>query len=410
MTALRAFTVVYVIENKRTNRRNEITTTVFAETLAEVRQIVAKQFSGHVVKATEQKITSARRWFASTIGQQLQILRQLVNHLTLRASPSAALQLMVANQPSARRLALTPASEIVARGGTLAEGLRQLGFFKETILKLIEAGERTNTARDAINHAIALLDSQRRLLNQFYSAMGWIMIDIVATISSISYLHLTFLPDMKAQGISTNNPEIKADFEWALTVATYVNASLYYGLYILAFAGYGLFLLYTSKRTTDGGIVAKIENAPVLRTYLSDSGMAQAFSALGRILKTGMHLTEALAVAAQATTSRAVNRMLLKAKQRIEFGEPIGDAFNDPILNAAERLEIQNQPSTKTLAEACTRIGDAREEASKTSNRRLITTAVVASIVYGSLSALSFLWVLVIQNKAQMESLNSLGQ
>lgn len=408
MTALRSFHVQYVTENRRTGRRNMLREDIFAESVSEVRQSIATK-GGHVVHVKERRAGRIAKAFFSGLRLQISILRQLVNYITLRQSPARAMQALVSSQSSGRRLQMTPASETLARGGTLAQALRELKLYKEPIVRLIEAGERTNTVRDAINHAIALLESQRKLANQLYAAIGWIVVDILATISSISYLHLSFLPDMAAQGIQTANHALRADFDMALHTAIIINGLLFYGQFAIAFGGYGLFLLYSSRDKYGGKVIDKIERIPVLRRYLLDTSLAQSFGALSRILKAGMHLPAALAIAAQSANCMAVARMLRNAKTRIEQGDSIASALDHKVLSHAEHSELQNQTSSDSIADACGRIAEARGEATKASNRRLITATVTLSIVYGSLSALTFLWVMVIQNKAQMESLNSIG-
>jgi type IV pilus assembly protein PilC len=250
----------------------------------------------------------------SQFTQRAEFYRQLAQYTTAGIGVVRALE-QIKNNPPARsyREPLHRLITELATGRTLTESLRQLGsWLPEFDIALIEAGERSGR-----------LDACFRLLADYYNDRARIAKQVISQllypvglIHFAAFIFLIVLPFAASQ--------FNASLLWLFVRAALALSPLYLGTVLLIYA--------TQSKHGEkwrSRIEALLHPLPILGTARRFLALARLAAALEALISAGVNIVEAWNLAAAASGSPALRRIVESWKPQIEAGRTPAEVLSD---------------------------------------------------------------------------------
>jgi type II secretory pathway component PulF len=225
--------------------------------------------------------------------------------------------------------------------------------------------------------------------------------DLVMAVSSIVGTRFGLIPSVKKQGITTENPEIKENFEQSLELATFVNDWLLGGTIGLIVAIVVIIAMLMSKDIAlrrKGAYVLK--RTPVLGALLENAAMSNSLTILSSLIESGVRMSNALTITLRATHHEGCLIYLRGIQNELSKGVSLRQAFAKDPMSIAEKIVIQSSNDSAQLSHSLKNIAQSREDIGKQLAKRFAMLALVISLGYSGISVGFSLWVVYIQNSA----------
>lgn len=352
-------------------------------------------------------------WQREWIDNQykLRFLRAIGFHVSAGLSSGKALYVVIEGEEhSGKRLELEPALEVIRRGGTFSDAVRQMRMFDRTIVSLLTAGERTGKLDQAIKSAVAHIETSRGHWKVLTGALGWMAFDLFMAISSVIAVQYQFLPWLEKSGIDSQDPAAIQKFKESIDLAYILNGSLLWFAVVAILAVVGFTVAYF---TSKGQLKEKVENLiihiPMIKSFIYDGSLSDTFGIVGRMTEGHVSFSDASKIASDATSIPAIKNFWNNACKRLQYGDPIGRAMSSTLLSRSEILEINAHQNASQLSSVFLSIADERRDNAKRGTRKIVVLSVVGSMLYAVASALVALWALWVQNQGLMETFSSIS-
>jgi type II secretory pathway component PulF len=344
-------------------------------------------------------------WLSSVNrAYKLQLLQAINYNVRGGMSAARALEMVVDGESGPNRGLLNPALTVLRTGGTFPEAMRALGFFDESTISIIEAGERTGRMRDSLNAAASHYEKTSNGMKAMFGAVSWTLLDIGFAVTSIIGLRFSLLPTLtNAAGSAGETPAEKEAFQKLVDQAYLVNDLLIGGTFILlAFVLVGIYGYAANVKSIRDRVDAVMARIPGLGTALLNGAISTSFTVASSMLRGGVPFLPSASTAAAGTGHLEVRNFWANAVQRVETGETIPRALNSPLLNSSEAMLIASHNTQRELGEVLERIAERRDGIALAASKKFSLGMFVASMLYSGIAVMFTLYVVYVQNKQMM--------
>jgi len=218
--------------------------------------------------------------------------------------------------------------ERVEGGSSFSEALaHHPKIFDELFLNMVQAGETSGQMTQILDRVATHLEDSASLKRKVKSAMMYPLIVSFMAMSITLVLLIKVIPVFKG---------IYDDFGGALPVPTRILVSisdslnqwfgLFFVLVILVVVGFRFFYKTSAGRFTIDKIKLKLPLYGELSLKISLSRFSKTFSTL---IQSGVPILSSLAVVANTTGNKVIEKAVNKAAQRIKDGENISDPLKE---------------------------------------------------------------------------------
>ena len=344
-------------------------------------------------------------WLSSVNrAYKLQLLQAINYNVRGGMSAARALEMVVDGESGPNRGLLNPALTVLRTGGTFPEAMRALGFFDDSTISIIEAGERTGRMRDSLNAAASHYEKTSNGVKAMFGAVSWTLLDIGFAVTSIIGLRFSLLPTLtNAAGSAGETPAEKEAFQKLVDQAYLVNDLLIGGTFILlAFVLVGIYGYAANVKSIRDRVDAVMARIPGLGTALLNGAISTSFTVASSMLRGGVPFLPSASTAAAGTGHLEVRNFWANAVQRVETGETIPRALNSPLLNSSEAMLIASHNTQRELGEVLERIAERRDGIALSASKKFSLGMFVASMLYSGIAVMFTLYVVYVQNKPMM--------
>jgi type II secretory pathway component PulF len=401
------FTVTYLLPGKRGFKK--VVQDFFLPNSAAVRREVQK-LGGTVVSINNRQQKWYNREFFGT-AYKVGFLRSVSFQLGAGISPGRSLALVIEGETnSAKRRSLEPAMEVLNRGGTFLEAVQSLQMFDRGTIAILSAGEVVGSIREVINSAIENMEERGKTWKILLAAVGWLWFDISTGLSAVVGVQWTALPWLRENGISSKNAAEVAKFNHALDVAYIVNSTLLgvAVLVIIFFAIVSFSYLFFGRRERHIGSIL-LNKIGFLHRLIANTGFGESFYIVGRMLKGHVQFSEAVKVAMDSSTLGEIRAYWQGVYDRIRQGDTIDHAMRSDNLGRAEMLQISAHQNSEQLARVILNIASERTEAARRNLRKVVSSAVIVTMLYTVASVGNVIYVVAAQGSGLNASMSSMS-
>lgn len=224
----------YEVEALNKYKKKEILNSYKPNT-KEVRQEIIKE--GYIpLKITKKKNNFLNAEFIDS-EYKVQFLRALNFHVQAGSSPATALKVVIESEEDhKKRVKMKDSLKILDSGGSFSEALKMLNFFPNSVIAILESGEKSGNIKASLNSATQYMTDKRSGYVALMAAFTWISIDLFFAVSTVWYNQFGYIPQIKEQGIETENQELIERFNFALNLATDLNMALLISSLLISFS------------------------------------------------------------------------------------------------------------------------------------------------------------------------------
>ncbi len=358
----------------------------------------------------DQRKQSNVEWFDTrSRSWQLQLLRAL-RFQTATSSAGTALLNIVENETDPdRRIAFLPTRSVLKGGGSFSDALRVLKLFDAATMAIIIAGEKAGDLKGVIHHAIQHIEQKGGQMKIIMAAMGWLAFDIFTVISTIFSTHFGFIPWLRSKGIESTNAEDVEKFNKAVDLGETLNLIMLFicvaiCLAVLAFA----VTYYVNRGKKDHAASKLLTKMPLFSPYLRDTALADTCKLTARLLRGHVPLDEALEIISESSMFPEVQEFWSKSRERLRAGAPPARALARSPLNKVEQDQIATAQQVSQIAEVMDSIAEERANGAKAAQRKIMQSGLIFMMLFGGLTVLLMIYLIMTQNQGFMDSLNQM--
>jgi type II secretory pathway component PulF len=246
------------------------------------------------------------------------------------------------------------------------------------------------------------------------AAFGWLWFDISTGLSAVAGVQWTALPWLRENGISSKDAAAVEKFNHALNMAYIFNTILL----VVAIAAIGFFTIIglsylffgTKKRHLGNVLLGKVG---FLHRLMVHTGFGETFYVVGRMLKGHVQFSEALKVAIESAGIDEIRTYWKEVHKKVLQGDTIDHAMSSDYLTRPELLQISAHQDSAQLARVVLNIAAERTEAARRGLRKVVSGAVVATILYTVASVGNVIYVVAAQGSglnSTMDGVSNGGQ
>lgn len=318
-------------------------------------------------------------------------------------SPGRALEAVVEQEAGPMRERLNPALVVLRQGRGFMDALRATALFDEAVLTIVEAGEAMGKLPDAIRNACDHLGKSaggQKLLIATMVAMG---VDLMLSIGSVVGTRFGLIPYLSAQGVTSDDPAVKQEFDDALALASHGNDVL---LVLAAFVALSVLWVVIAYVWGDAKTKAMAERVllrvPLVRDLLVHSALASTAAVMSALLRGGVAFIGACDIAARGSKVALVTQFWRGAGARVEMGDRVGESLAHAPLDPSEQMVVMSHKDAQHLAKTFELVSEQRREKASRTHKKLAGALVAMAMTYSSVSVLLAVFVLYVQNRAAM--------
>lgn len=363
----------------------------------DVRYEITKR-GGYVLTIRPHKRSPLERLLARSSWWQVQLLRGIMFRSTSVSSPGVALwKIIEAETSPMRQNILAPAREALSRGLGVIDALKALNIFDHGTISILAGSEKANKLNEGIPHAIHSITQKKKNSRAIMGTMGWLGFDVVTIVQS-----LFWGKDMVLGWFHGNAPENPEELEKYNYVVRNLELTwdvlIYLAFFIGGFMVWCIFSFFINKGKKDWPTARIVRKIPLIGGYLRDLGFADSMMAASRMLKGAVPINEALAQAAQSTTSPEVAVYWEVANVNLERGVNLGNALDHDPLNRSERLELASLSDLNQVATILESIAEMRTASAKTKHSLIVWLAFALTGVFLFIAFGSAIYALMVMN------------
>jgi type II secretory pathway component PulF len=332
---------------------------------------------------------------AVTIGKLDRVL--LAKHLATMIHAGIvldeALDILIDETANRRlRRVLTEVKRRVDRGEAFAAALRaRPAVFSELLVEMVRIGEESGTLEENLLYVATQLEHDYDLRRKIRGAAAYPTLVLVLTF--LMGLGLTYFILPKLIPLFTSlRVELPLSTRIVLATARFTTAwgYLFFPGVVVAFFGLRIALRSDPIRPTWHRLLARI---PLVGKISVDANLAITTRTLGILLRSGLPITEALRITAEASRNENYRALLVFASREVEKGLPLSESLRRSgvatrILPVIVPRMIGVGERTGTLAEGVLSLADFYEREVDSATKNLSTVLEPALIIVIGLAVL----------------------
>lgn len=321
-------------------------------------------------------------------------------------SAARALEAVIESDTTSTRGYLNSAHAIIKRGGGFIEALMSLNFFNESTLAILEAGERTGTLTEALRTAVEHLES-RAVNNKLLMGMASMAaIEIFMAISTVVSNRYGLLPMMLDNMPLEASPAKIKEIQDAIQFAMLFSDVMMWGTFALFFVVImAIYAYFDRDKSFRAWVDAKVMSVPVLSKAILHSAVSNSFKVAASLIKGGVHLNAALAIAEKSSRVPSVIRYWAEARVRSDNGDSVAAMLSQPLLDNSDRLLVSAHTDRAQLATSFVTIADRRSYMATKASKRFGVVSFFATAIYLTVAVLGSVYVIWIQNESLLSGL-----
>ena len=321
-------------------------------------------------------------------------------------SAAKALEAVIESDNSSVRQALDPALMIIKRGGSFMDAMEAIGAFDESTLAILEAGERMGTLKaslaTAVDHVASSAANNKAMLG-IVSVAG---IELFFALSSLLGNRYGVLPHLLNDIPDSATPAMVHEIEKAVSHGMLFNDIMIWGTFAALFAGLvAAFAYFDNDRAFRRWADDKVMLIPQLSDVVLNTAAANSFKVAASLLKGGVHLTNAMAIAVKSTRVPTVIEYWETAIDRTNAGDSVAASLMHRLLDNSDRVLVSAHKEAADLAESFESIAAKRLDRSKSAAKKFSYLLFLAMAAYSIIAVASSLYVVYIQNTALLTEL-----
>lgn len=341
----------------------------------------------------------------------LQLLRALRFQTATASAGTALLNIIENENDSRRRVAFLPTRTVLKAGGSFADALAQLRLLDAPTLAIIIAGEKAGDLKGVIPHAIQHIEEKGRQMRVIFTALGWVVFDIISVVGTVVSAQFQFIPYLKEKGIESSDPEAIEKFNTALARAEAINLSIMFIslAFCIIFAA-GIYSYLRNRDKPDHWLNRMMVRLPLFSSYLQNTSLADTGQLMARLLRGHVPLDDALKILETSTLDPTVLDYWRRVRRKLMSGSPPMRALAQPPLTKAEQDQVSTVQESQQVAEVFESIAEERKLMSKDSQRKIFLLGIfLLMLIFGAVT-LTMIYLVMIQNQGFMDSLSQLRQ
>ncbi|MDY7572989.1 type II secretion system F family protein [Actimicrobium sp. CCI2.3] len=324
-------------------------------------------------------------------------------------SAGRALKLVIDAENGPQRQRLNFANLILDGGGSFLDAMEALGFFDQTTLAILEAGEKTGTLSSAINTAIDYYQARAGTLKILMGTAIFTAIEVAFSVLSLIGNRVAVLPAIEKEISENTAPEKIASIKRGIAVAYFANdLMLLVSLGLVVFAAvctWGYLNGSSDFRKKVDDIILCI---PQVKDIVLHGALANSTKVAVSLIRGGVDLIVSFAIAEKASRVPRVLGYWRGAVRRIEDGEDIAHALAQTPLENSERTLIRSHTDRHQLARAFEVIAERREVFAQRAAKKFQVFSFIATLAFSLVAVLIALFVALIQSEGSLASMTSL--
>ena len=375
----------------------------------DVRNAVTKK-GGYVLSIRPHERSPIEGILARSSWWQVQLLRGIMFRSTSVSSPGVALWKMIeAEENPMRQNILAPARDALSKGLGVIDALKALNIFDYGTLAILAGSEKANKLQDGIPHAIQSITQKKKNARAIMGTMGWLAFDVVTIVQSLYWGRGMVLGWFRG-----NAPKDPAELERYNRVVDNLSLTwdilIYVAFLIGGFMVWCIVSFYMNRGKTDWPTARIVRKIPLIGAYLRDLGFADSMLAAARMLNGRVPINDALAQAAESTTSPEVASYWTNANTDLERGIPLGTVLDRPPLTRSERMELASLSDLDQVATILESIAEMRTAYAKTKHSLIVWLAFALTGVFLVIAFGSAIYALTVMNMSMDSMMDGLMQ
>ncbi|AAD35188.1 type II secretion system protein F [Thermotoga maritima MSB8] len=327
-----------------------------------------------VVRVEERKKAQrSSTFFQISISEIATFCRQLSIMISAGIRIKEALNILARQTVFSRRFrkVILEIALNVETGDSLAEAFRKTGVFDNVLISMLEAGEEGGVLDRTLKRAADFYESIKRLQDEVKSAMAYPLFVLFFAVVIVLVISFYILPNLvRAFGTSIPlSPTIRSllkaneflseNWPWFSVLVTGIIA----GIFVLMKSKYGVYIKeYLSFIF------------PPVRKLRQNMGLERFARTLGILVGSGVRITDAIKMAAQASSSPSIIRKTEEMVRKISEGKTLRDTFAESGVFPQLIYEmIGTGEETGKVDEVMERVADFYEDIVKNSVKQLVS-------------------------------------
>jgi type IV pilus assembly protein PilC len=249
----------------------------------------------------------------------------------------------------------------VEEGASLAESMAQYPAFDELYRAMIAAGESGGDFQGILNRLTKIVRQELSIRNSVTGAMVYPMLLLVVASGVLVLLAFTVLPRFK-ELFETLDAPLPASTAVIMNTAEFAKSYWWVLVGIAGALGAGLYKwtrTVRGKRLNDIVIV----KAPMFGKIVREFKTAKFARVLGVLMEAKVPLLESLEIAQTSANNALYEDLIVSARDRVERGESMSDAFSgSPLLSTSVCEAIRNGEQTGRVGEVLMSLADIMDE------------------------------------------------
>ncbi|MDX1670184.1 MAG: type II secretion system F family protein [Limnobacter sp.] len=365
--------------------------------------LVVQEKGGTVLKVTAIQENRLTRFFTDRVSRNYKhkFLQGISFNVRSGLSPEKSLEEVVNNEVGPHRPALNKVLEALRQGFGFVESIELLGWFDESTLAVLRAGEASGRLNQALATAVSFYQRSSTLLKLMFGAFVWTLLDLFMAVSTVAGIRFGLIDELKKNPILSEDQETVDRFYRALDMAQTFNDVLLATSFIATVVVLYLVAMVMSPdpKTKHQGF-SILERVPLINDVLKSGGLAATSRVMGSLLSGGVLFLDALRISKKGSASPSVQRFWQDIETNTEAGISPSQSFNHLFLESSERLLMRAHRDHKQLSEALESMADSREERATAKAKAFSVMAFLISLVYSGAAVLVSLFVVYLQNQA----------
>lgn len=330
-----------------------------------------------------------------------EFLAAILYNMTSGMSAGKALQSIIESETGAIRERLDLSMRVISRGGTFSEAVAAAGFFDDTTLAIIDAGERTGSTRQAIETAIEHYKSWSAGMKAVLGLAGFVAFDFFTAFTTVIGVRWQLLPMLAESGIKTEDPEKQQAFQDGIANAYLMNDVLFYLAVICMLMVFAAMpILIADNPAPKKWLKHQLNKVPFLADALRHSAVATSMKVASSLLCGGVSFFKALAIVQRGSKHEDVEAYWSLVTRRVEGGIPVGRAMKTALLDGTEQVSIAAHSNQQQLGQILERMSVRRAAQGQKAAKKFTYLAIGVTMLYILASIGVALWVMKIQNSA----------
>ena len=209
----------------------------------------------------------------------------------------------------------------VARGDSLADAMEEYRVFPQIAVQLVKIGEQTGTLQEVLEQAAEHLAARRSTVNEVRVAFAYPSVVATAAIVIAAYLILAVIPELQ-KFLSAMGRKLPRMTQSLVDLALWLklNGSMLSLVLLLLIVGFVVLVRWQPGRLRLDRCLLRV---PVVGGILRLAGTATLANSLRVMIRSGIRIVDALAIAQRLQSNRFLAAILSQAANEVVRGKPL---------------------------------------------------------------------------------------